>query len=287
MAELITIEPDAYHQLPGFSSTIAKELIDRSPLHAWQKHPLYGAKGKSPTKAMDRGTAGHTMVLGKGKRIACLPYDDWRTKAAKESRANTRAAGLVPILHEDYTAAEELAANVLRRLVEENARDERVPDKFDGVSEQAMLWHEDTESGPVACRGMMDHLWVWHNTARILDLKFVEDASPKAIERSAENMGYALQSAAYTSGLSRVFPLLAGRIQFLFLFIEVHAPYAINLVEPDGTFQEIGDRRWRRSLETWARCEKNQHWPAYGDGIKRIAPPPWALNNEGYISDER
>jgi len=126
---------------------------------------------------------------------------------------------------------------------------------------------------------------VWPNTARILDLKFVEDASPRAIERSAENMGYALQAAAYTSGLSKVFPLLAGRIQFLFLFIEVKAPYAINLVEPDGTFQEIGERRWRRALETWARCEKNKHWPAYGDGIKRIAPPPWALNNEGYLTD--
>lgn len=279
MARLLDIDPDAYHQLPGLSASTAKRIIKRSALHAWQEHPLYGAKGKTPTKAMDRGTAGHTFLLGKGARIACLPYDDWRTKAARESRTKTRAAGMVPMLHEDYTAAQELAEHIKRRLLEEHARDRRVPAVLDGVSEQAMEWVEPSTSGPVLCRAMLDHFW---RSGRIIDLKLVEDASPAAVERTAENMGYAIQSTAYVRGLAQVFPDLMGRIEFLFLFVEVEPPFAMNVVEPDGMFDEIGLRRWRRAVETWGRCVKNNEWPAYGDGIKRISPPPWALSQEGY-----
>ena len=284
-ASLLDVTPDEYHLRQGLSSSTAKTLISRSPLHAWQQHPSYGAKGKTATKAMDRGQAGHTFLLGKGKRIACLPYKDWRTDAAKDSREKARAAGFVPMLHADYTAGEELAAMIKRRLVEEHARDPRVPAALDGVSEQAMEWHEDSASGPVLCRGMMDHVWL--DRGRILDLKLVEDASDAAIERAAENMGYAIQSTAYTRGLTRVLPHLAGRIQFLFLFVEVDEPYAMNLVEPDGLFEEIGERRWLRAVESWGRSVKENNWPAYGTGIRRIGPPPWALSREGYSQNER
>jgi hypothetical protein len=275
MAKLLDITPDSYFALDAFSASTAKVVLARSPLHA-----RYYAS-KAPTKQMDIGTAGHTFVLGRGKRIACLPYRDWRTDAAKESREKTRAAGLVPLLHADYTAAEQLAESIKRRLREEHAKDNRVPAEFEGgVSEQVMVWDEPTPSGPVPCKGMMDYVWL--DRGRILDLKFVEDASPAAIERSAENLGYAIQSTGYTRGLAQVRPDLAGRIQFLFLFVEVDEPHAMRIVEPDGVFEELGERRWRRAVETWGRCLKTNDWPAYGTGIHRISPPPWALSREGY-----
>src|SRR5262249_39839754 len=73
-ATLLEISPDEYHTRPAFSSSLAKILIDRSPLHAKQ------ARGKTPTKQMDRGTAGHTFLLGKGKRIEPVPFDSYHTK---------------------------------------------------------------------------------------------------------------------------------------------------------------------------------------------------------------
>jgi len=273
-AALLDVSPDAYHERPAFSSSLAKVVLSRSPLHAKQGYR------KVPTKQMDRGSAAHTFLLGKGKRIACLPYKDWRTDAAKASREKTRAEDMVPLLHSDYTEAEELAKKIRERLKEEHQKDPRVPAELDGVSEQAMEWHEETASGPVLCKGMMDHVWL--DRGLILDLKIVEDASPSAIERSAENLGYAIQSTAYTRGLSQARPALAGRVKFLFLFVEWDEPYAMNLVEPDGVFREIGERRWLRAVETWGRCLATDTWPAYGSGINRISPPPWALSREDY-----
>lgn len=284
MARLLNISPDDYHALPGFSASCAKTLIAQSPLHAWQEHPEYGAKGKKATKAMNRGTAIGTFLLGKGKRIARLPYDSWTTKKSQEDRDSTEASGVVALTRVQYDDYQEAAAAIKRRLIDEHAKDARVPAALDGVSEQAMEWHEDSSSGQVLCRGMMDHVWL--DRGRILDLKVIEDASPAAIERSAESLGHAIQSTAYVRGLVRVMPELMGRIEFLFLFVEPHPPYAINIVKPDGVFDEIGERRWLRAVETWGRCLKKNEWPAYGSGIKRISPPPWALAREGYTVDE-
>ena len=130
---------------------------------------------------------------------------------------------------------------------------------------------------------MMDHI-----TARrtVFDLKIVESAAPAAIERSAENFGYGIQRAAYTSGVTHCFPELAGRVEMLFIFAEREPPYAMNIVRPDGVFRELGERRWRRAVEAWGRALKEQRWPAYGDDINTISPPAWALAREPYESGQ-
>lgn len=278
-ARLLDIDPDAYHLLPGLSATTAKTLIARSPLHAWHAHPYFGAANdNAPTKPMDQGTACHTFLLGKGKRIACLPFDDWRTKAARETRAKTRKAGMVPMLHEDYTAASILADGIKARLKTDHDLE------LDGTSEQAMEWHEDSSAGPVLCRGMMDHVWI--DRGLILDLKMVDDASIAAIERTCETFGYGIQASAYRRGLGQCFPDLMGRVKFLFLFVERDAPYASNLVEPDGVFAELGERRWLRAVERWGRALKEKQWPAYGSRINRITAPPWAVTRDMFADGD-
>jgi hypothetical protein len=132
---------------------------------------------------------------------------------------------------------------------------------------------------------MMDHLTA--DRLLIYDLKIVESAAPESIERSAESFGYAIQWAAYTSGHAKVFPHLAGRTQMRFVFAEAEPPHAVNIVVPDGVFREIGERRWRRAVNEWGRCLRDNAWPAYGTGINTISAPPWALAREGYTYEER
>lgn len=271
-ARLIDVTPDEYHALPGFSSSLAKELIAKSPMHA--RYIDLNRGDKPSTKAMDLGDTCHAMMLGRGKRIARLPFDSWRTDKSKAERDRVREVGYVPMLAEKYDEAEAMCRNVTMRLSAEYGID------LNGKSEQAMLWTETTLDGDIDCRGMMDHLWIGHGL--VLDLKFVQDASMAAVERQAENLGYAIQRAAYASGLGKVLPELRGRVQFRFLFVEVEPPYATNLVEPDGAFAELGEQRWRRALNAWARCVSDNHWPAYGTGINRIGVPQWALNREIY-----
>lgn len=271
-ARILDISPDDYHALPGLSSTLAKTLLARSPAHA------KAMVGKKPTKRMDRGTIIHRLLLGKGKDYEVVHHDNWTTKDAKSKRDEIRSRGVVPVLTEDFedycTAAEAIRVQLADRDV-----------VLDGHSELAIQWEEETPLGTVSCRGMLDHVWL--DAGLILDLKVTEDAAPGAIERTAENFGYAIQAAAYTRALTALKPELAGRVKFLFAFCEPNEPYAINMTTPDGMFREIGERRWERALNTWAACEAAGKWPSYGNDVNPISSPSWALAREGYTADER
>lgn len=266
-AEIIDVTPDEYHALPGLSSSIAKVLNAQSPLHAQT------IAGKKPTPVMDFGTVAHRLVLGKGKAFAVLDFDDWKTKAARESRDEARAAGLVPIKTADFERAQKVADAATAQLKARGI-------VLDGDSEVAVRWYEPSPSGPVLCRAMFDHVWI--AKGKILDLKITGDASPSFTERNAENLGYAIQASAYTRAMTALRPDLGGRVRFAFAFAEDDAPYALNLCAPDGPFAEIGERRWLRAVNTWGRCQETGIWPGYGDSLNTISPPPWALSREGY-----
>lgn len=272
-ATLLRIPMDEYHQRPGLSSSTAATLISRSPLHAWSQHPALGGLGKSPTFAMDRGQVSHALTLGTGKDFEILQYDDYRTKKAQTDRDAARAAGKVPILREDYENAATMSETVRVQLADRGIY-------FDGESELGFEWNEESRDGAVLCRGMMDHVNL--DTGTIIDLKFVTNASQQAIERSAENFGYAIQAAAYTRALVAYEPALAGRIDFLFAFCEAEPPFAMNVVRPDGPFRELGERRWLRAVNQWGHCLATNKWPAYGSDVNFINPPGWALAQEGF-----
>lgn len=279
MARLLNISPDDYHALPGFSASCAKTLIAQSPLHAWQEHPEYGAKGKKATKLMDRGQAIHTFLLGKGKRLARLPYDDRRTNAAKDAVAKARADGLVPLLHEEYADYEAAAKAIRTRL---DSAGHFISDAV-GVSECAIEWEEPSPHGPVRCRCMMDYVVL--DTGEIDELKVVGDASPAQVERSSEGMLYRIAAAAYVRALAAYRPDLIGRITYRFLFVEPTPPYAIYDPPPDDLFLETGERDWLRAVASWAKCKAENHWPSY-EGAGRISRPKWALIKEGYNVNE-
>jgi hypothetical protein len=264
-ARILDVTPDEYHLLPAFSSTIAKTLIEKSPVHAKV------LRGKKPTKGMDRGSVVHRLVLGKGKAFEVLNFGDYKTKAAQSARDAARANGRVPILGEDFEEAS-LAAESIRIQLADRGID------LDGESEVAVEWYEPSAHGPVQCRAMFDH--VWFDRGIILDLKVTENAAPSFVERTAENLGYAIQQAAYRRALIALRPELAGREDFLFAFCEGEDPFAMNLTRPDGLFRELGDRRWSRAVASWAECLATDTWPAYGTGVNPLSAPVWALSKE-------
>lgn len=278
-AQILEIEPDEYHLRPGLSASIATTLVQRSPLHAWSEHPCLGGKDAQDesTPAMDFGSVTHALVLGRGKAFTPCPFDDWKTKAARKTRDDYRAAGLVPILTHHLDRAERCAAALSRQLAERGL-------KLDGRSEVAIEWHEPSARGPVLCRGMFDHVWI--ERGRILDLKIVGNAETSQLERSAERFGYAIQAEAYKRALTALRPELAGRVEFLFAFCESDAPHALNLTAPDGMLRELGERRWRRAVEAWAECMAthgpDRPWPGYGHGINQLSAPAWALQREEF-----
>lgn len=292
-ARLLDCSPDDYHKLPGFSSSLAKVLVGRSESHAidaYVRKTEDDAEEELTDQQLalrERGSVLHALVLGKGKRIAIMPYDKYSTKEARAARDDARSSGQIPVKEAKMEIYERAATAIKARIA-------AAGHELDGVSEMGIAWTEGSPHGDVECRAMLDHAVVWGLDAdsehapgaTIYDVKIVDDATPSLNERTAERLHYAIQAAAYTRALAALHPRLAGRIEFRFLFCEPKRPYEIWDPKPDGVFRELGARRWLGAVHAWARCQATGKWPGYRSGASNeISVPTWKLREEGIAVD--
>ena len=118
------VDEKVYHSdpcpAPALSSSIIKILDKESPGHAWWEHPrLRPGKAlelEQSSKTQGMGTVLHKLILGKGRPIKVLNFDDFRTNAAKGARDAAIERGETPILAKKMEDAEAVAEAVRPRL---------------------------------------------------------------------------------------------------------------------------------------------------------------------------
>lgn len=258
---------------PSLSQSIAHILVSQSPRHAWQAHKrLGGGLPDDSTQAIDDGAVIHKLLLGAGVDVDILGFENFRSKAAQEQRDKATAAGRVPILARKYEQLERAADSIRSNLAALGVQ------MSEGMSEVMLEWGEPGTHGPVLCRGMMDRLVI--ERGRIFDIKKIRSAHPKTCAKHMIEYGYDVQHAAYTSALAKLCPELEGRIDMLFLFVEVEPPYSVLPARPDGAMRELGSMKWHRAVHTWEQCLLNNKWPGYASDVVSLAPPAWAINDE-------
>lgn len=276
LARILDCSIDEYYAdpcaVPSLSSSIAKVLVTKSPRHAWTQHPRLGNTRDESSAAQDEGSLIHKLVLGKGADVVIVEADDFRTKAAREQRDEAIALGKLPVIARKYESAVAISNTLKANLLTEYGI------RLDGESEVAFEFQEQGEEGLVTCRCMMDHVKI--SEGRIYDVKKIHSAHPRVCGKHAVEYGYDIQHSAYTSALSKLKPELEGRIDFVFLFMEIEPPYAIVPARLDGTLRELGSQRWDRAVLTWERCLNTNHWPTYTDRIVQIEAPAWAISQE-------
>lgn len=270
-AQWIQIDgPSPAHVL---SYTSAKILIQKSPLHAWlRKRRELEEDEDDDTEERDAGTIVHAMLLGvQTRKIVVLPFKDFRTKAAKEARDEALAAGHIVVKEHRERWYSAQATRIRRTL-------ENMGIELAGHAEAGIQWSELADDGDeVVCRGSVD-LWQ-PGTRTILDLKIVRTAHPESIRKQVYSMAYDIQAAAYTSAIEGLDPRLEGRTRFVFVFCEL-ASGACTPVELAGDFAALGRMRWRRAVNTWARCLREDRWPGYVETTTTIGAPEWAMADE-------
>jgi len=274
----LDVTPEQYHrdpcERPSLSASIATELVQRSPLHAWQIHPKLGGLRRTATEALTDGTLIHALLLGAGEeRIAVLNVSDFRTNFAKAARDAALLAGKAVVKAADYEAAKEVVEILKKRIA-------KLDIAFDGVSEQAIEWTEPTDDGEVLCRGMLDHLVLRCGavtTATVYDVKTIRSGDDRTVQRHILDYGYDIQDAAYRSAVGAVVPEACGRIELVFVFVELEPPYEVRADPLNGMFRHIGRSKWDHACRVWARCLATKNWPGYSGRITDIEPPPWAL----------
>jgi hypothetical protein len=129
---------------PSLTQSVAKILIDRSPAHARLAHPRLNPDWHPDEGSYDKslaiGNAAHRLVLGRGKEVAVIEANDFRTLEAKQTRAAVIAEGKVPILAKHHQQAKDLVA-AMRPQLDERGLD-RVFSEGCGDGEVVMAWEE-------------------------------------------------------------------------------------------------------------------------------------------------
>lgn len=256
---------------PSLSASIAKLLVDRSPAHAHDAHPRLGRSPRESTDAQEAGTLAHAILLGTSRSVCVIDADNYRSKAAQEQRDAAAAAGAIPVLRLVLDAAHREAESMRAALADAGV-------SLDGQSELSAVWVEHAYDGTeVWCRSRLDHLRA--DGCSIVDLKRALSAHPLACQRRMHGYAYDIQHAAYVSAVEHLRPELAGRVAMQFAFLEPlpSGRVVVTVVRPTGTMRELGQRRWKRAVDLWAKCLGSGKWPGYTDGPIDVEAAPWAL----------
>lgn len=257
---------------PRLSQSMAHTLLTKSPLHAWREHPRLGNMPRSrPTPEMLRGTMIHDLVLlgGLGDEFDVLPWPDYRKKEAQADRDASIEAGRTPILQKEIDAVQ-AAADAIRKEIE------RQGVKLRGVSERVALWTEEASDGtPVFCKARIDH----YIAGYVIDLKTTTCARSDVFARKYMDFGYDIQAAVYP----RAMAALEVRPTFVNIVAETEPPYMTTIVTPDDGFARIGLEKWKRAVDLWAKCLRENNWPGYESPVT-ISPTAWQLRNAEAIN---
>lgn len=258
----------------SLTQSIAKVILERSPLHAWYAHSKLNPDWEpdDDTK-FDIGNIAHTLLIGRGKNIIVLDHDDWRTKEAKAGREAARQNGQLAVLGKHYAKADKMV-----RAAREQLELRGLASLFnDGAGEVVIAWREK-----FWCRQMID--WLTENCSLYADYKTTDmSASPYVLGRRIADWGWDIQGAMCERGLQQT-GRLEGPHRCLFIVQETQPPYCLSVAELSESVMTIGRKKLDAAMTVWGRCLRDDRWPGYPQQVVVPEYPGWAeaewLNRE-------
>ena len=258
---------------PSLSSTLAKVITSKSPLHAWHAcrrlNPDYVSVER---KAFDIGTAAHRALLGVGEDYVAIPGEllaangAASTKEAKAFILNARASGRTPLKSEEVDQVEAMRAAAVAKLNSYGIHLDPARSELAAFAEIDGVW----------CRALFDNAPA-DPRQPLYDYKTCEDASPEACLKSIINYGYDVQAAHYLA----VWKAITGEDRaFTFIFQEKPAPHEVTLIRLSGSFRDLGENRATRARKLWRECITTNNWPGYPAGVHEVDAPAWLIERE-------
>jgi hypothetical protein len=254
--------------VPSLTQSIAKILADekRAPAHAWQCHPRLNPDFEpDDSTKYDIGNVAHSLLIGRGKEISVIDFDDWRGKAAKEAREEGAKAGKLVVLRKQFDRAADMVVAARKQL---DARGHESAFS-DGRGEVMITWQEDQTwfRSLIDWMGMSPTYHDYKTTAL--------SCAPRAVEERPGELGWDIQAAMHERGLDVLDPNNAGRRVFYFVAQEDYPPYALNIVEMSESDMTLGRKKLDMAVDIWRRCMASNIWPAYPPEVVLSRPRGW------------
>lgn len=258
---------------PSLSASFIKTMLDRSPFHAWAKHPRLNPGYEDEHKTIfDIGHAAHSMMLNDNRDIVVIPFDAYRKTEAKEARDKAYAAGKIPLLEAQWQEIGDMARQGHVQIQNHND----IHGAFQsGQSEVTLVWQE----GKIWCRCRIDWVPGWtktHTSGHLpfLDYKTTTNASPHQWgQRQMYDLGSDVTAAWYRRGIAAV--LDHHDADYRFVVQEREEPYALCVIAPTPAAVGMADRKIAYALDLFRRCQEAGKWPGYPSQTCYVDPPVW------------
>src|SRR6187399_679709 len=185
---------------PSFTQSLAKILIEQSPLHAFQAHPRLGVKpadeddGEPEVEAEVEkydaakaiGNSAHALMLDRGKHIAVGEFKGWRGKVPQAFKKGALEVGHEPVLRKHFDRAGEMVDAAIEQL----GRISGCQNAFTNGDAEVVIAND--EDG-IWLRSMID--WITPDLREVWDYKTSGmSASPYATGRLMASAGWHIQA---------------------------------------------------------------------------------------------
>jgi hypothetical protein len=262
---------------------MCKIILTSTLAHAREAHPRLNPNfvREEGELKFDLGSACHALLLegGKGIRIinpAHYPAKNgnipkgWTNPSIQAARDDAYAAGMVPVLPDQFAQVEAMAISVKDQVKD---HEEMVGWLNDGCSEVTLIWRD---LGGIWCRARVD--WMPSDPRRIwCDLKTTgTTANPASLGRFAADQGWDIQDAFYRRGIKALGLAPSFEPQFRFGCVETYPPYCFSVVGIPPEEATIADRRVDVAMRRWELAMRSGEWPGYPKKTCWIDFPPWA-----------
>ena len=273
---------DAYHSDccagPSISSSGLRTIEARSLAHYWVGSYLNAAREPvAESSAFTLGRAAHHLLLGErgfAERFVLRPAElygePWQgnRKACKAWLVEQAALGKTVITEAQIANIRGMADALKRHPLVAGGL-------MNGEIERSLIWQDD-ETG-VWLKARPDALPL--NGEIVVDLKTTSDASPRAIAKSFSDYGYHQQLALVSQGMEKVLGRKPGNDDFVLIFVESAAPWAVSVRPVDPQAIDYGRMLNRRALRKFADALARDDWPAYEADTSTLSLPRWATDN--------
>jgi hypothetical protein len=276
------ISNEEYHKDPCIEPSLSRgtlrDLLYKSPAHAFANHPRFTKQEPDNDKKYDIGQACHSLFLEGLDKCVVVYENDWRKKEAKDQRDEAYSDGKVPLLYQQYDEVKEIvhAAEKALLLSELN-----INIRTSGLAEQSIFWREDNTWFRIR-----PDWFIIRETPIILDYKTTTSANPEEFTRKIISMGYDLQDSFYRRGFKAQYNLEAS---FVLMVQETTKPYLCSFISLDPQFQDEARKKVERGINLWKYCIQTNDWFGYPTRVCHVEMPAWAMNWEStanYIDAE-
>lgn len=259
---------------PSVSSSGLRTIWAQSAAHYWADSYLNPHRLEDDTdrRHFSLGRAAHHLLFlgrkGFDEEYVVRPsvWADWRTKDAKEWRADQLKAGKTILTDGEL----EQITGMARSLAEHPLVRAGI---LDGYVERSLIWQEPISG--VWLKSRPD--CIPNDSGDYADLKTTTSVATEDLARSIASFGYHAQGAL--TGLGSQAVLNRPMQTFTLVFVEVKPPHCVRIVTIPPEDIRRGEQQILAAVETFAECWKSGVWHGPGGSqadAEYLPLPTWA-----------